>query len=123
MSVISASLMLGISCAPLWRSCLVGAVPTPIRAGAPPLDTIGRAPNGRSSGRDAACACAEGVVGAHSHHIAHRALADAAAQLTAAVYLIAGREGGAHPVRAGALHQPAGQLRLAGEHPLPGDAG
>ena len=39
----------------------------------------------------------DGVVGADRQHVAHPALADAAAQLTAAVDFIAGHEGGADP--------------------------
>jgi hypothetical protein len=57
------------------------------------------------------------------HHIAHPALADAAAQLTAAVRLIACDEGGADPQPVRAFDQAAGQLGLAGEHRLLRDAG
>jgi hypothetical protein len=52
------------------------------------------------------------VVGADRHHIAHPQLPDAAVQLTAAVYLIAYREGGADPAGVRAFQQLAGQLRL-----------
>jgi len=45
----------------------------------------------------------ESMVGADRHHIAHPALADAAAQLTAAIYLIACHEGGADPGRVRAV--------------------
>jgi hypothetical protein len=61
------------------------------------------------------------VVGADRHHIAHLALVDAAAQLTAAVYVIACRSADPQAVRA--FQQGAGQLRLAGEHRLLRDAG
>ena len=63
------------------------------------------------------------MVSADRHHIAHPALADAAAQLTAAIYLIACDEGGADPQAVRAVQQGAGQLRLAGEHHLLRDAG
>jgi hypothetical protein len=63
------------------------------------------------------------VVGADRHHIAHRALADAAAQLAAAVHFIAGHEGSADPQRLRAAQQAAAQLRLGGEHHLLRDAG
>ena len=46
-----------------------------------------------------------------------------AAQLTAAVHLIAGHEGGADPQGVRAVQQGAGQLRLGGEHHLLRDAG
>jgi hypothetical protein len=65
----------------------------------------------------------KGVVGADRHHIAHPALADAAAQLPTAVHLIAGHEGGADPGRVRAFQQAAGQLRLGGEHHLLQHAG
>ena len=63
------------------------------------------------------------MVSADRHHIAHLALADAAAQLTAAVYFIARHEGGADPQGVRAVQQGAGQLRLGGEHHLLRDAG
>jgi hypothetical protein len=63
------------------------------------------------------------VVGAGRHHIAHPALADAAAQLAAAVHFIAGHEGGADPQGLRAVQQGASKLRLAGERHLFGDAG
>jgi len=63
------------------------------------------------------------VVGADRHHVAHPALADAAAQLTAAVHLIAGHEGGADPQAVHAVQQGASQLRLGGEHHLLRHAG
>jgi hypothetical protein len=77
---------------------------------------------GCGGGHGAAWAGGQGVVGADRHHIAHPELADAAAHLAAAVYLIAGHEGGADPARVCAFQQCAGQLRLAGEHHLFGDA-
>jgi hypothetical protein len=63
------------------------------------------------------------MIGADRHHVAHPELPDAAAQLAAAVYLIADREGGADPARVRAFQQDAGQLRLGGEHHLLRDAG
>ena len=54
---------------------------------------------------------------------AHPALADAAAQLTAAVHFIAGHEGGADPRSVRAVQQGGRQLRLGGEHHLLRDAG
>jgi site-specific DNA recombinase len=79
---------------------------------------------GRCGRRDrAARADRKGVVGADRQHITHPALADAAAQLTAAVYFIAGHEGGADPQAVRAVQQGAGQLRLGGEHHLLRDAG
>ena len=77
----------------------------------------------RSCGHGAARAGGQGVVGADRHHIAHPALADAAAQLAAAVHFIAGHERGTDPVRVRAFDQAAGQLRLGGEHHLLRDAG
>ena len=63
------------------------------------------------------------MVGADRHHIAHPALADAAAQLTAAVHFVACHEGGADPQGVRAFDQGASQLRLGGEHHLLRDAG
>ncbi len=79
--------------------------------------------DGASGGHGAARAGHKGGVGADRHHIAHRALADSAAQLTAAVHLIACHEGGADPARVRTSGQAASQLRLAGEHHLLRDAG
>ncbi len=76
-----------------------------------------------SGGHGAARACSDGVVGADRQHIAHLALADAPAQLAAAVHFIAGHEGGPDPGRLHAVQQGAGQLRLGGEHHLLRDAG
>ena len=80
-------------------------------------------PAAAGGGHGAARAGGQDVVGADRHHIAHPALADAAAQLTAAVHFIAGHEGGADPQRVRAVQQGAGQLRLGGEHHLLRDAG
>ena len=63
------------------------------------------------------------MVGADREHIAHLALADAAAQLAAAVHFIAGHEGGADAQAVRAVQQDIGQLRLGGEHHLLRDAG
>jgi hypothetical protein len=63
------------------------------------------------------------VVGADRQHIAHLALADAAAQLAAAVHFIAGHEGGADPQAVRAVQQDIGQLRLGGEQHLLRHAG
>jgi len=53
------------------------------------------------------------MIGADRHHVAHPELADAAAQLATAVYLIADRESGADPARVRALQQDARQPRLS----------
>jgi site-specific DNA recombinase len=74
-------------------------------------------------GHGAARAGRRDVVGADRQHIAHSALADAAAQLTAAIDFIAGHEGGADPESVRAVQQAASQLRLGGEHHLLRDAG
>ena len=63
------------------------------------------------------------MIGADRQHIAHFALVDAPAQLTAAVDFIAGYEGGADPQAVRAVQQGIGQLRLGGEHHLLRDAG
>jgi hypothetical protein len=63
------------------------------------------------------------VVGADRHHIAHPALADAAAQRAATVHFIAGHEGGMGPQELRAVQQGAGQLWLGGERHLLRDAG
>jgi hypothetical protein len=63
------------------------------------------------------------VISTDRHHIAHLTLADAPAQLTAAVDFIACHEGGADPKTMGAVQQGIGQLRLGGEHHLLRDAG
>ena len=63
------------------------------------------------------------MVGADRHHIAHPALADAAAQLTSAVDFIACHEAGADVQGLRAVQQGAGQLRLGGEHHLLRHAG
>jgi hypothetical protein len=63
------------------------------------------------------------VVGADRHHIAHPALPDAAAQLTAAIHFITGHERGADPQGLRMVQQGAGQLRLGGEQHLLRDAG
>ena len=63
------------------------------------------------------------MVGADRHHVAHLALADAAAQLAASVHFIAGHEGGADPQAVRAVQQGTGQLWLGGEHHLLRDAG
>ena len=75
------------------------------------------------SGHGAARADADDMVGADRHHIAHPALADAPAQLTAAVDLVTGDKGGADPQAVRAVQQRAGQLRPGGEHHLLRDAG
>jgi hypothetical protein len=87
--------------------------------GAHPLPGTGGNQAGRSGGGDgAARAGSNDMVGADRHHIAHPALADAAAQLAAAIHLIAGHEGGADPQGLRAVQQGAGQLRLGGERHL-----
>jgi site-specific DNA recombinase len=92
--------------------------------GAHPVPGVrGNHASGARGGHSAARAGSKGVVGADRHHIAHLALADAAAQLPAAVHLIAGHERGADPGRAGVIQQGAGQLRLGGEHHLVRDVG
>ena len=58
------------------------------------------------------------MVGADCQQIAHPALADAAAQLTSAVYYVAGHEGGADPQRLRMFQQGGSQLRLGSEHHL-----
>ena len=92
--------------------------------GAHPVPGAGGDQAGRPGrGHGAARAGGDSVVGADRQHIAHPALADAAAQLTAAVDFIAGHEGGADPQRVRAVQQVAGQLRLGGEHHLLRHAG
>ena len=54
-------------------------------------------PAAAAAGHGAARAGAGGVVRADRQHIAHPALADAPAQLTAAVHLVSCHEGGADP--------------------------
>jgi site-specific DNA recombinase len=71
-----------------------------------------------SRGHGAARADGNSVAGADRHHVAHLALADATAQLAAAVHLIAGHEGGADPQGVRAVQQAARQLRLGGEQHL-----
>ena len=66
---------------------------------------------------------APGQVTAQVRHIARPALADAAAQLTAAVHFVACHEGGADPSGVRSFDQAAGQLRLGGGHHLLRDAG
>jgi tellurite resistance protein len=63
------------------------------------------------------------VVGADRQHIAHPALADAPAQLTAAVHLVSGHEGGADPQGLRVVQQVAGQLGLGSERHLLRDPG
>jgi hypothetical protein len=77
----------------------------------------------RSCGRGAARAGGHSVVGADCQHIAHLALADAAAQLTAAVDFVAGYEGGADPQRLRMFQEGGSQLRLGGEQYLLRHAG
>jgi hypothetical protein len=83
----------------------------------------GDQPGGRGGGHGVARAGGQGVVGADRQHIAHAELADAAAQLPAAIHLIADGEGGADPGRVRAVQQLTGQLRLGGEQHFAGDAG
>ena len=77
----------------------------------------------RGCNHGAARADADGVVRADRQHIAHSALADAAAQLTSAVHFIARHEGGADAQGLCAVQQGAGQLRLGGEQHLLRDTG
>ncbi len=63
------------------------------------------------------------MVRADREHIAHPALADAAAQLTAAIHLIAGHECGADPQGVRVVQQVPGQLRLGREQHLLRHAG
>jgi len=78
--------------------------------GAHPVPGAGGNQAGRSGrGHSAARTGSNGVVGADGQHVAHPALADAAAQLTAAVHLIAGDEGGADPQGLRAVQQGAGR--------------
>ena len=74
-------------------------------------------------GHGAARAGTDDVVSPDPQHVAHLALADAPAQLAAAVDLVAGHEGGADPQPVRAVQEIAGQLRLGGEQHLLRDPG
>jgi len=92
--------------------------------GAHPLPGAGGdQPGGRGGGHGMARAGGEMMVGADRQHIAHAELADAAAQLAAAIHFVSGREGGTDPGRVRAFQQLTGQLRLGGERHLLRDAG
>jgi hypothetical protein len=65
----------------------------------------------------------DAVVRADGHHVAGAALADAHAQVKAAVHLVAGDEPGADAAVMGVLEQAAGQFRLRGEHDVLGHSG
>ncbi len=62
-------------------------------------------------------------MGADRQHVAGTALADAAAQVKAAVDFVAGDEPRADAAVVSVLEQAAGQFRLGGEHDLAGDSG
>jgi hypothetical protein len=100
--------------------CRVPLVPDPVH----PLPGAAGNQVGRSGrGHGAARTGADDVVRADRQHIAHPALADAPAQLAAAVDLVAGHERGADPQGVRAVQQDIGQLRLGGEQHLLRDAG
>jgi hypothetical protein len=93
-------------------------------AGAHPVPGAGGDQAGsRSCGRGAARTGGHPVVSADCQHIAHPALADAPAQLTSAVYFVAGHEGGADPQRLRMFQEGGSQLRLGGEQYFLRDAG
>ena len=101
-------------------------VPGPLggRAGAHPLPHAGPDQAGGCCPGDAAAGGQRHrVIGADRQHVAGAAFADAAAQVKAAVHLVAGDEGGADAAIVGLLQQIAGQLRLRREQDLFGDPG
>jgi hypothetical protein len=94
------------------------------RAGAHPLPGGGPGQlRGVLHGEAAAGGQGHQVIGADGHDVAGATLADALAQVKAAVHLIAGDERGADAEVVSVLQQAVGQLGLGGEHDVVGHSG